>query len=109
MVKNLKELSNKQKPYCLYFSDEKGQAYAADINEVIENLNIPKGNNQMKRLNYYPYRTQFQGSNGIFFNFDEVKKQMSEQDQKNDCKVISITSIDCISWECAPDVRNIIT
>lgn len=61
------------KPYCVYVSDEKGNAFGFNVSEVIEEAKIVKGKNQMKRHNYYPFRTQFQSSNGMFYRSEEIK------------------------------------
>ena len=84
IVKEVK--SDKVKSYCVYVSDEKGNAYGLNVTDILMKANIVKGKNQMKRHNYYPFRTQFQSSNGMFYNPDEIKQQMEEQNtNKNSC------------------------
>jgi hypothetical protein len=57
-------------------ADEKGYAYGVDINDIFEKDKdaLIRGKNMMKKHNYYPFRSQFSSSNGIFFSFEDLKQ-----------------------------------
>ena len=75
MVKEVKERLEKEEEkfqYLVYLADERGMAYSLDVNPYLAKVSkAPR--NQMKRHNYYPFRTTFASSNGIFFSMNEMR------------------------------------
>ncbi|CDW80516.1 rna recognition motif [Stylonychia lemnae] len=107
-AKLLKGMENNQKQYCLYLADERGQVYAVDINHILEDEKlIFPAKNAMKRTNYYPLRTHYSSSNGIFYTIEELKQQVEENIDFQKSLLIDFPSLDMIKWHVSQDMWSI--
>jgi len=61
-----------------YLINSKGNGYGVCLNEMIEGLQVERSRNQMKKQNYFPFRSYFSNSNGIFFSMQDVQMQLEQ-------------------------------
>jgi hypothetical protein len=60
----------------------------------------------MRKHNYYPLRSQFMSSNGIFFSMNELKQQMEEKISFKATNEVLLSDLPFHSWIAAPDVKS---
>lgn len=93
---------DKSKKFCLYVADERGTAYAFNIDELLKDeKRVFRGKNAMKRHNYYPHRGQYSSSNGIFYSIEELKEQISESIKLDEAQTIDMHQLTHSHWQVA--------